>query len=46
MDSFTGQDLSTKETGVAEEVWRAVHDTTGQLRFPAGPDALRLAQGK
>ncbi|MEV0597241.1 SDR family oxidoreductase [Nonomuraea cavernae] len=46
MDDFTGQDLYTKESDVAETVWRAVHDTTGQLRFPAGPDAVRLAQAK
>ncbi|MFD8970793.1 SDR family oxidoreductase [Streptomyces sp. NPDC059568] len=46
MDGFTGQDLFTKESDVAETVWRAVHDTTGQLRFPAGPDALWLAQAK
>ncbi len=39
MDSFTGQDQFTKESDVAETVWRAAHDTTGQLRFPAGPDA-------
>ncbi|MGC9543496.1 SDR family oxidoreductase [Streptomyces sp. UG1] len=46
MDSFTGQDLFTKESDVAETVWRAVHDTTGQLRFPAGADAVWLAQAK
>ncbi|MGW2830186.1 SDR family oxidoreductase [Streptomyces sp. NPDC001286] len=46
MDEFTGQDLFTRESDVAETVWRAVHDTTGQLRFPAGPDAVRLAQAK
>lgn len=46
MDSFTGQDLFTKESDVAETVWRAAHDTTGQLRFPAGPDAVWLAQAK
>lgn len=46
MGDFTGQDLFTKESDVAETVWRAVHDTTGQLRFPAGPDAVRLAQAK
>jgi NAD(P)-dependent dehydrogenase (short-subunit alcohol dehydrogenase family) len=46
MDAFTGQDLFTKESDVAETVWRAVHDTTGQLRFPAGPDAVWLAQAK
>jgi NAD(P)-dependent dehydrogenase (short-subunit alcohol dehydrogenase family) len=32
------------ESDVAEAVWRAVNDTTGQLRFPAGADALALAQ--
>ncbi|MFG2472814.1 hypothetical protein ACGFXB_46540 [Streptomyces canus] len=31
---------------VAETVWRAAHDTTGRLRFPAGPDAVRLAEAK
>lgn len=34
----------TKESDVAEAVWRAVNDTTGQLRFPAGADAVALAQ--
>jgi len=33
---------TTREADVAEAVWRAVHDTTGQLRFPAGADALAL----
>lgn len=46
MDDFTGQDLFTKESDVAEAVWRAVHDTTGKLRFPAGADAVLLAQAK
>jgi NAD(P)-dependent dehydrogenase (short-subunit alcohol dehydrogenase family) len=34
----------TRESDVAEAVWRAAHDTTGQLRFPAGADAVALAQ--
>ena len=34
----------TTEPDVAEAVWRAAHDTTGQLRFPAGADAVALAQ--
>ncbi|WP_326725847.1 MULTISPECIES: SDR family oxidoreductase [unclassified Streptomyces] len=46
MDDFTSQDVVTKESDVAETVWRAVHDMTGQLRFPAGPDAVWLAQAK
>ena len=36
--------LTTKETDVAEGVWRAVNDTTGTLRFPAGADAAALAR--
>jgi NAD(P)-dependent dehydrogenase (short-subunit alcohol dehydrogenase family) len=34
----------TNESDVAEAVWRAAHDATGQLRFPAGADAVALAQ--
>jgi NAD(P)-dependent dehydrogenase (short-subunit alcohol dehydrogenase family) len=34
----------THASDVAETVWRAANDTTGQLRFPAGPDAVALAQ--
>jgi len=36
----------TTETDVAEAVWRAANDTTGQLRFPAGADAVALAQSR
>jgi NAD(P)-dependent dehydrogenase (short-subunit alcohol dehydrogenase family) len=36
----------TTESDVAEVVWRAANDTTGQLRFPAGADALALAQSR
>jgi NAD(P)-dependent dehydrogenase (short-subunit alcohol dehydrogenase family) len=46
MGGFMNQDLFTTERDVAETVWRAAHDTTGQLRFPAGPDAVRLAQAR
>ena len=34
----------TRESDVAEAVWQAVHDTSGQLRFPAGADAVALAR--
>jgi len=34
----------TTESDVAEVVWRAANDASGQLRFPAGPDAVALAQ--
>ena len=33
----------TRETDVAEAVWKAAGDTTSQLRFRAGADALALA---
>lgn len=35
--------LTTTAADVAEGVWRAAHDETGALRFPAGPDAVALA---
>jgi hypothetical protein len=38
------RDLVTRESDVAEAVWRAAHDTGGRLRFPAGADAVALAQ--
>lgn len=44
--SFAKPVAVTTEWDVAEVVWRAVNDTTGQLRFPAGPDALALAQSR
>jgi NAD(P)-dependent dehydrogenase (short-subunit alcohol dehydrogenase family) len=36
----------TTESDVAEVVWRAANDTSGQLRFPAGADAAALAQSR
>jgi NAD(P)-dependent dehydrogenase (short-subunit alcohol dehydrogenase family) len=33
----------TTEADVAEAVWRAANDVSGQLRFPAGADAVALA---
>ena len=33
----------TTERDVAEAVWRAAHDETPRLQFPAGPDAVALA---
>ncbi|MEO7169300.1 MAG: SDR family oxidoreductase [Sphingomonas sp.] len=35
--------LTTREADVAEAVWAAVNDMTGRLRFPAGADAVALA---
>ena len=34
----------TRETDVAEAVWDAAHDSQGRLHFPAGADAVALAQ--
>lgn len=34
----------TQEADVADAVWRAACDVSGQLRFPAGPDAVALAR--
>ena len=36
----------TREADVAEAVFRAANDPSGQLRFPAGPDAVALAQSR
>ncbi len=36
----------TTESDVAEAVYRAATDASGQLRFPAGPDAVALAQSR
>jgi len=41
--AFAQPVMTTKETDVAEAIWAAVHDTAGQLHFPAGPDAVALA---
>lgn len=42
--AFAKPAMVTKETEVAEAIWRAANDTTGQLRFPAGADAVALAR--
>ncbi len=41
---FANPPLVTRESDVAETVWQAVNDTSGQLRFPAGADAVALAK--
>jgi NAD(P)-dependent dehydrogenase (short-subunit alcohol dehydrogenase family) len=41
--AFADVELFTTEADVAETVYRAATDETGQLRFPAGPDAVALA---
>ena len=42
--AFAQPAMVTTETDVAEAVYRAATDTSGQLRFPAGPDAVALAK--
>jgi len=44
LDAFAQQSTVTTAADVAETVWRAANDVSGQLRFPAGPDAVALAQ--
>jgi len=42
--SFAQVSDVTTELDVAEVIFRAAHDTSGQLRFPAGADAVALAR--
>jgi short-subunit dehydrogenase len=42
--SFTQPTAVTTESDVAEVVWRAANDASGQLRFAAGADAVALAE--
>jgi len=44
--AFARPTATTTESDVANAVWLAANDTTGQLRFPAGADALALAQAR
>ena len=44
--AFARQTVVTSESDVAEAVWCAANDASGQLRFPAGPDAVALARSK
>jgi NAD(P)-dependent dehydrogenase (short-subunit alcohol dehydrogenase family) len=36
----------TTESDVAEAVWRAAIDSTSRLRYPAGADAVALAESR
>ncbi|WP_022928176.1 SDR family oxidoreductase [Patulibacter americanus] len=44
MADFRAPTVVTTPADVADAVWRAANDGTGQLRWPAGPDAVALAQ--
>lgn len=45
-EQFANPKLVTTVDDVADAVWRAVHDESGQLQFPAGADALSLLAGR
>jgi len=42
--AFAQSAAVTKESDVAHAVWRAANDSSGQLHFPAGADAMALAR--
>lgn len=44
--AFAQPSAVTTEADVAEAVYRAANDASGQLRFPAGADAVALAQAQ
>jgi hypothetical protein len=44
--SFAQPAAVTTESDVAEVVWCAANDATGQLRFPAGADAVALVSAR
>src|SRR5262245_50891063 len=44
LDAFARVTTFTKESDVAEAVYRAATDPSERLRFPAGPDAVALAR--
>ncbi|WP_109468271.1 SDR family oxidoreductase [Albibacillus kandeliae] len=43
-EAFAAPEVVTREIDVAEAVWRAATDPTGGLHYPAGPDAVALAE--
>jgi NAD(P)-dependent dehydrogenase (short-subunit alcohol dehydrogenase family) len=44
--AFAEVKVTTAASDVAEGVWRAATDESGQLRFAAGPDAVALAEAQ
>ncbi len=44
LEGFARPAMTTRESDVAEAIWAAVHDVSGQIRFPAGADAVALAR--
>lgn len=46
LEAFAQPGEVTTARDVAEGVWRATNDMSGQLRFPAGPDAVALMSAR
>jgi len=46
MEAFATPAVTTREEEVAEAVWAAVHDEGDRLRYPAGADAVALAEAR
>jgi short-subunit dehydrogenase len=44
--AFAKPGAVTTERDVAETVWRAANDVSARLHYPAGPDAVALAEHK
>ncbi len=44
LEGFAKPAMTTSEGDVADAIWSAVHDLSGQLRFPAGRDAIALSR--
>lgn len=42
-EAFARPQATTQPRDVAEAIWQAVHDASGQFHFPAGADAVALA---
>lgn len=42
-DAFARPQATTQPQDVAQAIWRAAHDVSDQLHFPAGADAVALA---
>ncbi|MCR8549239.1 SDR family oxidoreductase [Salipiger sp. P9] len=43
-EAFATPELVTRESDVAEAIWRAATETGDALHYPAGPDAVALAK--
>jgi NAD(P)-dependent dehydrogenase (short-subunit alcohol dehydrogenase family) len=44
--AFASPAMVTRESDVADAVWRAATDGSARLRYPAGRDAVALAEGR